>query len=185
MQKKQRILTINLVCAALLGAMSVVLMNLETALPFFPPFLKFDFSELPVLIASFALGPVYGIVVEFLKNILHILTVGTSTGYIGELGNFFAGSCFVFTAGLYYAKHRTRKGAIVGMLLGTLALILFMGPFNYFVTMPMYGINEGKLNMVLTVFCPFNLVKGIVISFITFWIYKPISRVIHNIHNKQ
>ena len=186
MQKKsQRILTINIVCTALFSAMAVVLMNVETALPLFPEFLKFDFSEIPVLVGSFSLGPIYGVIIELFKNLLHILTMGSSTAYIGELGNFVAGSVFVFTAGMIYSRHRTRKGAIIGMIIATIFLGLFAIPFNYFVTMPMYGINSGRLTMALTVFAPFNLIKGVIISFITFWIYKPLSTLINRIRNKQ
>ena len=187
--------------AAILTAMAVVLMYLEIALPFMPPFLKFDFSEIPVLVGSFALGPVYGVIIELLKNLIH-LPVSATSG-IGEMSNFLTGSIYVFSAGLFYSRHRTRKGAIIGMLIATAALTLIAVPLNYFVTLPLYGIVLGysteaivgmsqavnplitnKLSLILWGFVPFNLFKGLVVAFITFWIYKPISKVINKTYEQ-
>ena len=187
--------------AAILTAMAVVLMYLEIALPFMPPFLKFDFSEIPVLVGSFALGPVYGVVIELLKNLIH-LPVSATSG-IGEMSNFLTGSIYVFSAGLFYRRHRTRKGAIIGMLIATAALTFIAVPLNYFVTLPLYGIVLGytteaivgmsqavnplitsKLSLILWGFVPFNLFKGLVVAFVTFWIYKPISKVINKTYEQ-
>ena len=186
---------------AIFTAMAVVLMYLEFNIPFMPPFLKFDFSELPVLIGSFALGPVYGIVIELLKNLIHLPV--TATAGIGEMSNFITGSIYVFTAGFFYEKHRTRKGAIISMLLATLVLALIAVPFNYFITLPLYGsvlnfsteaivgmsaavnpLITDKTSLVLWAFLPFNLFKGLVIGFITFWVYKPISKLINQTYKK-
>ncbi len=187
--------------AAILTAMAVVLMYLEVALPFMPPFLKFDFSEIPVLIGSFVLGPVYGVVIELLKNLIHLPV--TATSGIGEMSNFLAGSIYVFTAGAIYSKLRTRKGAIVSMLIGTAMLALIAIPLNYFVTLPLYAsvlgytteavvgmstavnsLIKDKWTLVLWGFVPFNLFKGIVVAFITFWIYKPISKLINKTYEQ-
>ena len=187
--------------AAILTAMAVVLMYLEVALPFMPPFLKFDFSEIPVLIGSFVLGPVYGVVIELVKNIIH-LPVSATSG-IGEMSNFLTGSIYVFTAGSIYSRHRTRKGAIAAMLIATAALALIAVPLNYFVTLPLYetvlgfttekvvGMSHGvnplindKLSLVLWGFVPFNLFKGTVVAFFTFWVYKPISKLINETYEK-
>ena len=176
-------------------------MYLEIALPFMPPFLKFDFSEIPVLVGSFALGPVYGVVIELLKNLIH-LPVSATSG-IGEMSNFLTGSIYVFSAGLFYRRHRTRKGAIIGMLIATAALTFIAVPLNYFVTLPLYGIVLGytteaivgmsqavnplitsKLSLILWGFVPFNLFKGLVVAFVTFWIYKPISKVINKTYEQ-
>ena len=187
--------------AGILTAMAVVLMYLEFALPFMPAFLKFDFSELPVLIGAFSLGPVYGIIIEFLKNLIHAPATGTQ--YIGEISNFITGSIFVCTASMIYMKNRTRKGAIIGMAAATIVLTLIAAPFNYFVTLPLYGSVLGfplpaiigmaaaanphvtsKIGLIFWVFMPFNLFKGIVISFITFWVYKPISKLINKTYDE-
>jgi len=182
-------------------ALAVVLMYLEIPLPFMPPFLKFDFSEVPVLVGSFALGPVYGVIIELLKNLIHLPATGTMG--IGEASNFLTGSIYVFTAGSIYKKLRTRKGAVISMAVATLALAVIACPLNFFVTLPLYGsvlnfsteaiigmsnavnpLITSKMNLILWGFLPFNLFKGIVVSFITFWVYKPISNLISKIYNK-
>lgn len=190
----------KLTSTAILSAMAVILMYLEFNLPFMPTFLKFDFSELPVLVGAYALGPWYGVLIELLKNLIHLPATGTAG--IGEASNFLTGSIYVFTAGAIYKKNRTRKGAIISMAIATLALGIIACPLNYFVTLPLYGkvlnfpmeaiigsassVNpmvSSKISLIFWVFLPFNLFKGIVISFFTFWIYKPISNMIHRIYS--
>ncbi len=199
--KSSRVSARKIAVTGIFTAMAVVLMYLEFNLPFMPVFLKFDFSELPVLIGSFALGPAYGIVIEFLKNLIHLPVTGTSG--IGELSNFITGSIYVFSAGFFYEKHRTRKGAIAALLIATAVLSIIAVPFNYFFTLPLYGSVAGipmeailgmgaaanplvtdKTSLVLWVFLPFNLFKGLAIGFITFWVYKPISKLINNTYKK-
>jgi len=191
----------RITAAAIMTAMAVVLMYLEIALPLMPPFLKFDFSEVPVLIGAFALGPVYGVVIELLKNLIHLPV--TATSGIGEFSNFITGSIYVFSAGMIYKKFRTRKGAIAGMLIATALLALVAAPFNYFITLPLYGkilnfsteaivgmsaavnpLIKNKISLILYAFVPFNLFKGFVVAFITFWVYKPISRIINETYKK-
>lgn len=181
---------------AILTAMAFVLMYLEVPLPFMPPFLKFDFSEVPVLVGAFALGPVWGIVIELLKNLIHLPF--TSTMGIGELSNFITGSLFVGFSGLVYLKLHTRKGAALAMAVGTLALAVIAVPVNAFITLPLYGsvmgfstdaiigmsaavnpLIKSKWTLLCFAFVPFNLFKGIVVSAITFFIYKPVSKLIH------
>ena len=191
----------KLTSTAILSAMAVLLMYLEFNLPFMPGFLKFDFSELPVLIGAYALGPWYGVLIELLKNLIHLPATGTAG--IGEASNFITGSIYVFIAGWIYTKNRTRKGAIISMAVATLALGLIACPLNYFITLPLYGSVLGfpmeaivgmasevnpmvssKISLIFWVFLPFNLFKGLVISFLTFWVYKPISNIIHRIYSK-
>ena len=193
--------TRRITATAILAAMAEVLMLLEAPLPFMPPFLKFDFSEIPVLVGSFALGPVYGVIIELLKNLIHLPF--TATSGIGEMSNFLTGSIYVFAAGMIYLKHRTRKGAVVSMLIATLCLALIAVPLNYFVTLPLYGSVLGfptdaiigmsaavnplitdKWSLIFWAFVPFNLFKGIVVAFITFWIYKPISKLINRTYEQ-
>ncbi|MBR3082620.1 MAG: ECF transporter S component [Clostridiales bacterium] len=181
---------------AILTAMAFVLMYLEVPLPFMPPFLKFDFSEIPVLVGAFALGPVWGIVIELFKNLIHLPF--TATAGIGELSNFVTGSLFVGFSGLVYLKLHTRKGAAVSMAIGTLALAVIAVPINAFITLPLYGsvmnfsteaivgmssavnpLIKDKMTLLLFAFVPFNLFKGIVVSVFTFFIYKPVSKLIH------
>ena len=164
-------------------------------------FLKFDFAELPVLIGTFALGPVWGIVIELLKNLIHLPV--TQTMGIGELSNFITGVIYVATAGLIYRKFRTRKGAAASMGIATLALALIAVPVNAFITLPLYGSVMGfpmeaiigmsaevnplvkdKISLLSAVFVPFNLFKGIVVGLITFLVYKPISKLINKTYDE-
>ena len=191
----------KLTSTAILAAMAVLLMYLEFNLPFMPGFLKFDFSELPVLVGAYALGPWYGVLIELLKNLIHLPATGTAG--IGEASNFITGSIYVFIAGWIYTKNRTRKGAVISMAVATLALGLIACPLNYFITLPLYGSVLGfpmeaiigmasavnpmvssKISLIFWVFLPFNIFKGLVISFLTFWVYKPISNIIHRIYSR-
>ena len=198
---ERKIMIRRIAACAILTAMAVLLMYLEIPLPFMPVFLKFDFSELPVLIGAFALGPVWGVVIELLKNLIHLPV--TQTMGIGELSNFIAGTIYVGTAGIIYRKLLTKKGAAISMAVATLALAIVSIPVNAFITLPLYGSMMGfpleaiigmsasanplvkdKISLLLAVFVPFNLFKGIVVSVITFFVYKPISRLINKTYEK-
>ncbi len=182
----------------ILSAIAVLLMYLETSLPvLMPKFLKFDFSETAVLLASFSMGPLTGILVELIKNLLHL--PATFTGGIGELANFVVGSSFVGTAGLIYRFRKSRSGAYLGMAAGTITMTLVACLTNYFIMIPFYiqvmGLSlqmivdwstavGNKLvvdlpSLIAWVFVPFNLFKGIVISLIVGLIYKRISPLLH------
>ena len=198
---ERKIMIRRIAACAILTAMAVLLMYLEIPLPFMPVFLKFDFSELPVLIGAFALGPVWGVVIELLKNLIHLPV--TQTMGIGELSNFIAGTIYVGTAGIIYHKLRTKKGAAISMAVSTLVLAIVAIPVNAFITLPLYGSMMGfpleaiigmsasanplvkdKMSLLLAVFVPFNLFKGIVVSVITFFVYKPISKLINKTYEK-
>ena len=200
-RSERKIMIRRIAACAILTAMAVLLMYLEIPLPFMPVFLKFDFSELPVLIGAFALGPVWGVVIELLKNLIHLPV--TQTMGIGELSNFIAGTIYVGTAGIIYRKLLTKKGAAISMAIATLALAIVSIPVNAFITLPLYGSMMGfpleaiigmsasanplvkdKISLLLAVFVPFNLFKGIVVSVITFFVYKPISRLINKTYEK-
>ena len=187
---------VRITTTAIFTALAVGLMFLEVPLPLMPPFLKFDFSEIPVLVGTFALGPVYGIIIELLKNLIHLPWTGTMA--IGEMSNFITGSIFAGTAGLIYRKNRTRKGAVIAMLVATVALAVIAVPVNAFINLPLYAsvlgqtmeailawtqtVNpaiDSELKLLLLGFVPFNLFKGIVVSAITFCVYKPISKLIN------
>ena len=102
--------THNLTVAAMLSAVAFILMFIEFPLPMLiPSFVKMDFSDLPALLGAFALGPVYGVVISFMKNLLHIIIKGTSTACVGELCNFMLGAVFSAVAGFVYKRHKSRK----------------------------------------------------------------------------
>lgn len=194
--KKETLSTKNMVKISVLGVISMVLMFFDLAVWFAPPFLKLDISDLPSLIGAFAMGPVAGIVIQLLKNLLHLLIQGSSTGGVGEISNFLVGSVLAFTAGAIYSKKKTFKSAVVGLIIGVILMSIFASVSNYFVIFPLYSkilpldqIIElaSKLNrfvvdyktLILYAVVPFNLLKGAVVSVITLVIYKRVSPILH------
>ena len=181
---------------AMLGAVAAVLMYLEFPIPIMPAFVKLDVSELPALIASFAYGPVSGILVCLIKNLIKLPS--TSTAAVGELFNFVMGALFVGVAGIVYKRNKTRKGAIIGALLGALVMAVVSVPYNYFIVYPAYvvmyhlpldaiigmyqAINpsvDGLLACLLVFNLPFTFVKGALDAALCFLIYKPLSPILH------
>ncbi|MEG2380318.1 MAG: ECF transporter S component [Oscillospiraceae bacterium] len=198
-EKEKRIIsTRTLVAIALGGALSFILMALDFPVPLVPPFVKFDFSDLPALILSFAFGPLAGIIIELLKNILYILFKGTSSAGVGELSNFILGASFVGTAGLIYKKNRTKKGAVLSVIAGSLVFSI-LGIFsNLYVMFPFYinvmgmpldaivamgakisPILDSELKLILYSITPFNLVKTFLVSGVTLLLYKKLSPILH------
>ncbi len=189
--------TRKLVVTAMLSAIAAVLMIIEFPLPFIaPPFYKLDFSELPVLIGAFSLGPVAGVTIEAIKVLVNFLLNGSTTGGVGEIANFVIGCSFVLPASLIYRYKKTKANAILSMIIGTVCMAVLGVFINAYVMIPVYSnfmpieqiIQMGKdivpyIKDTLTfcIFCvaPFNLIKGVLISTITAFIYKPLSRVIH------
>ena len=181
---------------AMLAAVATVLMYMEFPIPIMPAFVKLDVSELPALIASFAYGPVSGVLVCLIKNLIKLPS--TSTAAVGELFNFVMGALFVGVAGIVYKRNKTRKGAIVGALLGALVMAVVSVPYNYFIVYPAYvvmyhlpleaiigmyqAINpsvDGLLTCLLVFNLPFTFVKGVLDAVLCFLIYKPLSPILH------
>ena len=177
----------------ILGAVSTILMMLSFSVPFMPSFIKFDFSELPALIAAFSMGPVSGISVCLIKNLINLTM--TTTGGVGELSNFLLGVCLVLPAGLVYKYHKTRLAAFLSALMGSFIMAVVSLPLNYYLTYPMYskmlpieaivgmyeeifsGVN-GLFSCLLIFNVPYTFFKGMVITVITFLIYKYLSPII-------
>lgn len=139
MTQKQK--THHIAVAAMLCAVAFVLQFIEFSIPLIPSFVKLDLSDLPALLGTFSLGPVYGVVIQLVKNLLH-LPFGSSAG-VGELSNFLLGSVFVLVAGLVYRRHKSRKSALWGSLLGAVLMALVSLPSNYFVVYPAYEVLYG------------------------------------------
>ena len=175
---------------AMLSAIAFVLMFFEFSVPFMPDFIKMDLSELPALIGTFAMGPLSGVLICLIKNLLHLLM--STTGGVGELSNFILGAAFVLPAGLIYKKRRSKKSAVLGALTGALLMALISIASNYFIVYPVYynflpketilnayqKIFPGVKNILdsLIVFnAPFTFIKGVFSVLITLVIYKPIS----------
>ena len=194
MVKQNRIRAITV--SAIFGAVGFILMLLEFPLAFIiPSFIKMDFSELPALIATFTFGPVYGILVCLIKNLLHLL-VTTSAG-VGELSNFLMGAIFVGVAGFIYKYRKTRTGALIGAVTGALAMAIISIATNYFIVYPAFSVLYGlpmpailgmykallpsadTLLKALIIFnLPFNFIKGMIDALICFIIYKKISPIL-------
>ena len=191
--------THNLTVAAMLSAVAFILMFIEFPVPMLiPSFVKMDFSDLPALLGAFALGPVYGVAISFMKNLLHIVVKGTSTACVGELCNFMLGAVFSAVAGFIYKHHKSRKTAILGAVAGAAAMALFSVPSNYFITYPAYvefyhmpleailGMYQairpstnGLLECLMVFNMPFTFVKGMIDVALCFLIYKPLSPLLH------
>lgn len=192
MSTVSRISVRKLVVTALLGAVATVLMFISFGLPILPSYLKVDFSEMPALLASFALGPVYGAAVCLIKNLVNISA--TTTGGVGELCNFLLGVLFVVPAGLIYRRHPSRKRALIGMIVGALVMALCSVLVNYFVVYPVYLLvmpeeaivgmysaivpaADSILKGILIFNMPLTFVKGVLDAVITFILYKRLSPV--------
>ena len=166
---------------------------LEFPVPLVPSFLKFDFSDLPALITSFSLGPVWGVLVELIKNLVHLPFTGTSG--VGELANFIIGAMLVAPAGIVYKFKKDRAGAVLGSAVGALFAAVVSVPVNYFITYPFYT-NFMPLEAILGAYkailpaadtlikallifnVPFTFVKGAICAVITFIVYKKLSPII-------
>lgn len=174
--------TRTITVTGILAALSIALTFLEVPLPFlFPTFLKLDASELPALLAAFALGPVAGFAVEVLKNFVHFLSGVNGSGGIGELANVVAGSGLVVTAGLVYRFWKRRAGALVGMAAGVVVMTVLACLGNYFFFLRWYGMPAEAVTptLVLSLYAPFNLLKGLLVSLLTALVYKRVSPLLH------
>ncbi len=187
---KIRIVTVT----AIMSAFGFVLMMLEISVPFMPVFIKFDFSELPALITAFAYGPISGILVCLIKNLLHLFFTGTMG--IGELANFLMGAVFVGVAGVIYKYRKNRSGALIGSIIGSLIMSFACIFINYFITYPIYSVllmpsevilsfykdllpSVNSLFAALMIFnLPFTFFKGVVDTVICLLIYKKLSPIL-------
>lgn len=191
-----KLITTKLTVTAMLTAVAVVLQYIEVSIPIVPSFLKLDFSDIPELIGAFVIGPVWGVIICLLKNLIHLPFSG-SVG-VGEFSNFILGAIFVFVAGIIYKYHKTKKGALVASLLGALAMSVLSIVTNYFIVYPVYAQlwAGGDMNVIINMYkalmpysdtlikslvifnFPFTFAKGLIVAAITMFIYKPLSNMI-------
>lgn len=196
---KQAERTHKLAVAGMLSAVAFILMYVEFPIPaLIPAFIKLDVSDLPELLAAFALGPIWGVIVTLAKNVLFSILHGTSSNYVGELCNFLLGSVFAFTAGLVYHRGKSRRSALLGAVLGAALMALVSVPINYFIVYPAYVVVYGmpteaiigmyqairpgadSLMKCLVAFnLPFTFCKGLLDVVLCFLIYKPLSPILH------
>ena len=174
---------------AVLSAVAFVLAFFEFPVPLSPSFARMDLSDFPALIGSFAFGPVAGILIELIKNLLGLFS--SATGGIGELANFLMGASYVAAAGLIYKLHKTKKTALVGGIVGSIIMGIIAALVNYFILLPLFEqfmpleqliasfgekmpFIKTKLDVVIYNAFPFNLLKGLVITAVTMLVYKRI-----------
>ena len=199
MTKQNKIFSIRtMVKIAILTAISAIIMLFEFPLPFAPSFYELDLSDAVILMGGFAMGPLAAVIMEFLKNVLNLFLNGTITAGVGELANFVIGCSLVVPASAIYKYKKTFKGAILGLTVGTISLVIIGCFVNYFVMIPAYVYLSGFpmqaiLSMgqdanslvnsleTLIVFCvvPFNFVKGVACSVISLLLYKRLSKILH------
>lgn len=187
-----RRVTIIGICAAI----ATVLHMLDFPLLFLAPgFYKLDFSEVPVLLCGFYLGPSATVACEGVKILLKLLFKGTSTAYVGDLANFVVGCSFVLPATIWYHAHKSKHSAIVGLVLGTACMAIFGSAFNAIYLLPKFaqlygmpldviiamgteiwgGVKDVTTFVILCV-APLNVVKGAMVSVLTMLLYKRVAR---------
>ena len=193
MKERKKVNVRMITMTGLFGALSAVLMMFSFSVPFMPSFIKMDLSELPALIAAFAMGPLSGAAVCLIKNLINLTM--TTTGGVGEFSNFILGCFFVVPAGWIYKMNKNKNSALVGSLIGAVFMAVASVFSNYFVVYPMYSnfipmdaiigmyqaIYSGAdtlLKCLIIFNVPFTLIKGLISVIITFVIYKHISPII-------
>ena len=189
----------KLTVTAILAAVAAVLMFLQFSVPVMPGFIKMDVSNFPALIAAYAFGPVSGVGVCLIKNLINLFS--TSTGGVGELSDFILGCMMVIPAGLIYKRKKTRGGAFLGSLVGAVCMAGFSLLTKYYITYPIYTkfmtMEEiiaayqlilprvQTLWQALLIFnVPFTFVKGMLCAALTFLVYKPLSPILKGKHNR-
>ena len=200
-QKERKLLNIRTITLiGLLSAISVVLMLFEVPLWFAPSFYKIDFSEVPILIGAFALGPIVGVIIEIVKNLLNLVIDGTTTAFVGEFANLVIGCALVVPSAIIYKRKKSLKSAIIGLIVGTISLIAIGSILNAYVLLPVYAKAYGMpidslvqmgtavnpnidslSTFILYAVAPFNLLKGVITSVLTLLLYKRISPIIKNV----
>lgn len=178
----------KMVLIAMLASIATVLMQFNFPLPALPGFLKFDFGEVPAVIAIMTMGPVAGILVELLKNILHWVLSGSPTGVpVGEIANFATGLLFILPIYYIYKLFKSKKGLVGGFVAGTVSMAVGMSVLNYFVFLPMYTYflnmppvtGDALYTMIVLGILPFNIIKGVIITVISIMLYKRMDKWIN------
>lgn len=191
--------TRKMAVVGMFSALATIIMLFEFPVFFAPPFYELDFSELPILIGTFAFGPMAGVMMEFLKVLLKLCIKGTSTAFVGDLANFAVGCSFILPASVVYAFRKSKKSAIAACIVGTLTMTVFGTAFNAVYLLPAFSklfhmpmeeilamgvdvnpfVREGDIfSFVAACVAPLNLIKGASVSIVTLLVYKPLSPII-------
>ena len=183
------------------SAIAAILHVLDFPVGFAPEFYKLDFSELPVLLCGFYLGPSATIACEGVKILLKLLLKGTSTAFVGDFANFVVGCSFVLPATIWYHAHKSRHSAVIGLILGTVSMAVLGSAFNAVYLLPKFSqlfglpldtiiamgakIHPSVSNIttfVMLCVAPLNLLKGAAVSILTLLLYKRVARPLFGIH---
>lgn len=193
--KTGRISTVNLCYIGVMTAIAVILsFILKIPMAFFAPWLKMDLSFVPMMLTGFALGPWAGLAVLLITNIIHLFA--SNSGMVGQLADVLMGLCFLMPATLIYSRAHTRRGALIGMAAGTLCMIIGGILVNLYILFPLYfGADfapklakmgfESVANVMLVAVAPFNLLKGVLVSAITFLLYKRLSKILRSAEKEE
>ena len=174
----------KMVKVSLLTGIAFILMFVEIPIVPIFPWLKMDVSDVPALMGAFAFGPLTGILIELLKVVMHFLLTGSSTGGVGEVANFMIGVSFIAPASLIYWKNKSKKTAIIGMIVGLLAMEVVAILANIYFLLPVYGMKMAPAELIKYVtvgLLPFNTIKGFIISILTYMLYKKVSATIFKV----
>ena len=198
--------TRKMAMVGMFSAIAMILHIFDFPLPFLPEFYKLDFSELPILVGTFAFGPAAGVMMEFIKILLKLMVKGTTTAFVGDLANFVVGCSFILPASAVYAFRKNKKSAVIACITGTLIMTVFGTAFNAVYLLPafskLYGmplstilemgakvnpfVTQGSIvSFVAACVAPMNLIKGGSVSLITLLIYKPLSPIIKTGHKMR
>lgn len=194
---KQKLDTKNLVQISMLAAIATILMIFQMPVPFAPAFYQLDLSEVPILIGTFIMGPLAGVMIELIKIILNFIIDGTATAGIGELANFLMGCAFCIPAGLIYKRNKNKKNALVGCVVGTIIMTIVAVVLNAYVLLPVYasafhmpidgliemgtmvnGNINNLLSFVIFAVAPFNLLKGAIVTIVVMLSYKKLAVIL-------
>ena len=176
MNRNKMLSTANMTRIAILGAISAVLF-MWPEITIIPPFYKLDFSTLPVLLGGFAMGVGPGVMIVAIKDLIGLTHRGTAG--VGELADFIMTCAMLIPAVLVYQRKKTRTGALISLAIGSVAMIVVAALVNAFLLFPMLTKKMPSLEFILTSTLPFNLLKAVVISAITYFVYKPLSPILH------
>lgn len=182
---------------AMFSAIAAILMFFEIPLFFAPSFYEIDLSEIPILICSFYLGPLSGVICELLKVLIKLFIKGTTTAFVGDFANFCVGCAMILPASILYHVHKSKKSAVYGMILGTVVMTIFGSLLNAVYLLPkfaeLYGMPLDAIigmgtainpyinnvsTLVLMAVVPFNILKGIIVSVLTKLLYKRVEKLL-------
>ena len=170
--------TSKMVKISLLSALALILMYIDfPIIPLFP-WLRIDLSDVPALIGAFGFGPLAGVIIELLKNIVIVLIKGTQTGLVGETANFLVGVALILPAALVYHKKKSKKTAILGMILGAVCMEVVGIVANVYFLLPAYGMQMSPAESIKYItlgLLPFNGIKALIVSVVTYVLYKKVS----------